>query len=223
LVLICSVNQDVLPRIDNIVFMGMGEPADNVDAVIRAANALVDRKMFTFAQSKVTISTVAPDVSSFDKIGDAPALIAWSVHAVKDSLRQKLVPTTKDSMENLRRSLVETLSKRSRSMRRTMLEVVLIKGVNDSDKDAARLGKFAQSIVNDIEGAKVVVNLIPFNDIGHPSHETPSTARVLEFQKQVIKNGNAKSILCYLRSTRGDEESSACGQLATKRRPTAIT
>jgi 23S rRNA (adenine2503-C2)-methyltransferase len=107
-----------------------------------------------------------------------------------------------------------------------MLELVLIAGVNDSDEDASMLAEFAQSIMRDVEGAKVVVNLIPFNDIGdigHHSHRTPSKERVLEFQRKVIQQTNendatVRSVLCYIRTTRGDDESSACGQLATKRK-----
>ncbi|KAL3775875.1 hypothetical protein HJC23_000534 [Cyclotella cryptica] len=216
-----------LPTIDNIVFMGMGEPADNALAVVSAANALADRRMFSLAQSKITISTVAPDESAFETLGKAPALLAWSVHAVKDSLRRQLVPTTKSLMEELRHGLVKALSNRSISMRRTMLEVVLISGVNDSDEDAELLSEFAQSIMRDVKGAKVIVNLIPFNDIGHPTHRTPSMERVLDFQRIVIQHGNESgtdkglnpNVLCYVRTTRGDDESSACGQLATKRRP----
>lgn len=104
-----------------------------------------------------------------------------------------------------------------------MLELVLIAGVNDSDEDASMLAEFAQSIMRDVEGAKVVVNLIPFNDIGHNSHRTPTKERVLEFQRKVIQQTNendatVRSVLCYIRTTRGDDESSACGQLATKRK-----
>jgi 23S rRNA (adenine2503-C2)-methyltransferase len=94
---IAGIENKALPPVDNIVFMGMGEPADNADAVVRAVNTLVDRRMFGVAQSKITISTVAPDPSAFATLGSAPAALAWSVHAVDDSLRRQLVPTTKVS------------------------------------------------------------------------------------------------------------------------------
>ena len=95
-----------LPKVDNIVFMGMGEPADNAHAVVSAVRTMVDRSMFGLAQSKITISTVAPDPGAFATLGQAPAALAWSVHAVDDALRLKLVPTTKYSMEELRMGLV---------------------------------------------------------------------------------------------------------------------
>eukprot|EP00569_Conticribra_weissflogii_P002858 CAMPEP_0171344900 /NCGR_PEP_ID=MMETSP0878-20121228/20421_1 /TAXON_ID=67004 /ORGANISM="Thalassiosira weissflogii, Strain CCMP1336" /LENGTH=521 /DNA_ID=CAMNT_0011848193 /DNA_START=152 /DNA_END=1717 /DNA_ORIENTATION=- len=215
-----STIQQGLGSVDNIVFMGMGEAADNAEAVLLATNTLVDRRMFGLAQSKVTISTVAPDPEAFATLGQAPAVLAWSVHAVDDSLRKQLVPTTKYSMEELRNGLVKALSSRSNKLRRTMLEIALMEGVNDSKRDAELLAEFAQSIMNDVPGSKIVVNLIPFNDIGHPTYRTPSIERVLEFQKLVVEHGsaNGRGVLCYVRTTRGDEESAACGQLATKKK-----
>lgn len=208
------VGSPALPPCDNVVLMGMGEPADNPVAVVRAVSTMADRRMFGLAQSKITVSTVAPDPSAFATLGLSPAALAWSVHAVDDTLRKKLVPTTKYKMETLKNGLVEALKARSRKLRRTMLEVALIDGVNDSEKDAKLLVDMAKSIMTDAEGSKVVVNLIPFNDIGHPTYRTPSMENVLGFQKVITDGG----VLCYVRTTRGDEENAACGQLATGRR-----
>ena len=204
-----------LPKVDNIVYMGMGEPADNAEAVVRAVETMVDRRLFGLAQSKVTISTVAPDPSAFHTLGQAPAFLAWSVHAVDDQLRRRLVPTTKNTMEELRCALVNALRSRAIKLRRTMLEVALIEGVNDSDEDAKRLAQFSKTIMNDVERSKVVVNLIPYNTIDHPAYRTPSMERVLSFQKIIVDGG----VLCYVRTTRGDNGSAACGQLATKKKP----
>ena len=133
---------------------------------------MADRRMFSLAQSKVTVSTVAPDPSAFTTLGSSPAALAWSVHAVDDSLRKELAPTTKYKMMELKEGLVMALKSRSKKLRRTMLEVALIDGVNDSEKDAKLLINLAQSIMADVNGSKVVVNLIPFNDIGHPKYRT---------------------------------------------------
>jgi len=209
--------QSLLPNVDNIVFMGMGEPADNAAAVVTVANTLADRRMFGLAQSKITISTVAPDSSAFTTLGQAPAVLAWSVHAVDDKLRRSVVPTTKNTMEELRMGLVQALSSRSNKLRRTMLEVALIENVNDSDDDAQRLAVFAQSIMNDVAGSKVVVNVIPYNAIDHPTYKTPSMESVLRFQK-IVTDHEGGGVLCYIRTTRGDEESAACGQLATSKK-----
>lgn len=87
----------------NVYYLrGMGEPADNVEQVVPAVQTLADRQMFGLAQSKITVSTVAPDPSAFVELGKAPSTLAWSVHAVDDELRRTLVPTTRHTMEELK-------------------------------------------------------------------------------------------------------------------------
>jgi 23S rRNA (adenine2503-C2)-methyltransferase len=200
--------------VDNIVFMGMGEPADNAVSVTETVQVMADRQLFGLAASKITISTVAPTPESFLELGKAPALLAWSVHSTRDTLRRQLVPTTKNSMVELRDGLVEALLRRPKRMRTTMLEVVLIDHVNDDvDLDAAHLAEFVTQMRTDAEGSKILVNLIPFNDIGHGLYKKPSHDRVLAFQNALLAAG----VKCYIRTTRGDDESAACGQLATKK------
>lgn len=197
----------------------MGEPADAVDAVVPAARILTDQEQFQLAPRRITISTVAPDPSAFEKLGQAPAVLAWSVHASDDALRKELVPTTQYSMEELRQGLIETLQQRSRRMRAIMLEVTLLDQINDTPEAANHLADFCQPILENVKGAKLVINLIPWNDISASfgpaaTYRQPSRERVTAFQKVLIDRG----LLCYVRITRGDDESSACGMLATKRK-----
>ena len=203
-----------IPSVDNIVFMGMGEPADNADAVVIVAEALADRQRYEMAQSRITISTVAPNPEAFATLGKAPAALAWSVHASQDALRKKLVPTTKYTMEDLRLAFVEALKARSKKLRTTMLEIALIDGVNDGMEEADHLAEFALKICEDVPGAKVVVNLIPYNSIDHPTYRKPTEEAVSAFQKRLMEKG----VMVYVRTTRGDDESAACGQLATKKK-----
>eukprot|EP00543_Licmophora_paradoxa_P007598 CAMPEP_0202454038 /NCGR_PEP_ID=MMETSP1360-20130828/11870_1 /ASSEMBLY_ACC=CAM_ASM_000848 /TAXON_ID=515479 /ORGANISM="Licmophora paradoxa, Strain CCMP2313" /LENGTH=233 /DNA_ID=CAMNT_0049073263 /DNA_START=317 /DNA_END=1018 /DNA_ORIENTATION=- len=204
-----------LPEVTNIVFMGMGEPSDNVEAVTKAATILTTRELFQLSATKVMISTVAPSPEAFLKLAEAPCVLAWSVHAANDSLRKKLVPTTRYSMVELRQGLIDALNKRSNPvLRTTMIEVALMAGVNDSLQDADDLAEFVKPILEEVPGSKLVVNLIPFNDIGHPIFQKPSQETVACFQKRLWQQG----IVTHIRSTRGDDESAACGQLATKRR-----
>ena len=207
--LIASFHQCLL-----LLFTGMGEPADNADAVVRVAEALADRQRYEMAQSRITISTVAPNPEAFSTLGKAPAALAWSVHASQDALRKKLVPTTKYSMEDLRLGFVEALKARSKKLRTTMLEIALIDGVNDGIEEADHLAEFALKICEDVPGAKVVVNLIPYNSIDHPTYRKPTEAAVSAFQKRLMEKG----VMVYVRTTRGDDESAACGQLATKKK-----
>jgi 23S rRNA (adenine2503-C2)-methyltransferase len=209
--------------IDNIVFMGMGEPADNCGPVVRAAQILVDPNLYQLAPRRVTISTVAPSPESFEALGESNVVLAWSVHASRDDLRRELVPTTQHSMEELRGGLIRTLQGRSKRLRTTMLEMTILDQINDSTEDALHLVDFCQPFLEQVKGLKLVVNLIPWNDIGATSgpaaaYRKPSMSRILAFQKVLVDH----DILCYVRTTRGDEENAACGMLATKKRANEV-
>ncbi len=202
-----------IPTLSNVVFMGMGEPADNAEAVCKATEILTDVDLFHMGQSKVTVSTVAPSPESFASFKDAPCVLAWSVHAANDRLRKQLVPTTKYSMHELRRGLIETLLYKPKRLRAIMLEVALIRDVNVHPEAAEELAEFAKVIIDSVPGTKLVVNLIPFNDIGHPTYRKPSNEEVKNFQNILWERG----IFTHVRTTRGDDESAACGQLATRK------
>lgn len=203
-----------LPQIDNVVFMGMGDAADNVESVKKAVEVMTDRSCFALAPSKITISTVGPSPDVFDKLAQADAVLAWSVHAVRDDLRKKLVPTTKYTMEELRDGVVHALVNRSKRLRALMLEIALMDGLNDGVQEAEELADFCIDLTSRVEGMKLMVNLIPFNDIGYEQYRRSSDANVAAFQKVLVDKG----VKTYVRTTRGDDESAACGQLATKKR-----
>jgi 23S rRNA (adenine2503-C2)-methyltransferase len=121
-------------------------------------------------------------------------------------------------MVELRQGLIETLKKRS--LRTTMVEVALIDGVNDSIREADELATFVKEITTQVPNSKLICNLIPYNDIGGggggtaSSFRKPSLGRVLEFQLRLQELG----VYAHVRGTRGDDESAACGQLATSRK-----
>jgi len=209
---LCRLNG--LPEITNIVFMGMGEPADNTENVVKATEILTARELFQLSPSKVTVSTVAPTPDSFKAFSKAPCVMAWSVHAANDELRKQLVPTTKYSMSELRQGLIDALLERPKNGSRTaMLEITLMGGVNDSTKEADELAEFTQVIIDSVPGSKVLINLIPFNDIGQTLYRRPSKDDVVAFQKRLQSHG----LFAHIRSTRGDGATAACGQLSTKR------
>lgn len=206
-------NRRGLPDVDNIVFMGMGDSGDNADSVIEACSIMADRNCFSIPQHKITISTVAASPEVFGTLATADAVLAWSVHAVEDTLRKQLVPTTKYKMDELKEGLIQALLKRSRRMRAVMFEVTLIEGVNDGIKEAKEMVDFCLDMKERVKGMKLVVNLIPFNDIGHRSYRRSPPENVAKFQQILVEN----KIQTYVRTTRGDDENAACGQLATKR------
>jgi 23S rRNA (adenine2503-C2)-methyltransferase len=212
---LCRLNS--LPPITNVVFMGMGDAADNADSVKRACEILTTRELFQLSATKVTVSTIGPTPESFREFASSPCVLAWSVHAVDDALRRRLVPTTRHSMADLRRGFVDALLQRPPNFRTSMLEVVLLDGVNDSVEHAAELADFCRVIADSVPGSKLLVNLIPYNDIGLPNYRKPSADRVDAFQRQLWSMG----VHAHVRTTRGDDEAAACGQLATKRRTAA--
>lgn len=117
-------------------------------------------------------------------------------------------------MAELRQGMVDALLERPLNLRTTMWEVALMAGVNDGMEAADELADFARAFVEQLPGAKLIVNLIPFNDIGHLLYATPSKQAVVAFQRRLQSQG----IYTHIRTTRGDDESAACGQLATTKR-----
>ena len=186
---------------------GMGEPADNLPAVRRALAAMVHPFGFGLAKQHVCVSTVGPSPGAIRALAPLPARLAWSVHAADDRLRKLLVPTSRHSMSALRDAWAETLL--ARNDRGLMAEVTLIDGVNDGDDAADGLHELLAPLPG-----KTRVNLIPYNanaglgaagKLFRPSR--PEAVRA--FQRRVIDSG----LICTVRTSRGDEEASACGQL----------
>ena len=197
-------------------YIPLGEPSDNAKNVVQATKILTTRSLFQISASKVLISTVAPTPDSFMELAKAPCVLAWSVHAVNDDLRKKLVPTTKYSMVELRQGLIDALLSRPMNTRTCMLEVALMKGVNDRLEHADELAEFTQVILDQVPGVKPHINLIPFNDIGkHSLYDRPTSGDVAAFQKRL----QSKGLYVHVRTTRGDDKTAACGQLATSKKP----
>lgn len=213
---LCDETPGLYP-IDNVVFMGMGEPADNIVNVVQAAKIMTDPRQFALVPRKVTISTVAPSPEAFERISEAPVVMAWSIHSAMDDKRGLLVPTARCSLDELRSGLLQALQQRSRRLRAIMLEVILLDDINDGADDANALADFCEPL---LAHAKVVVNLIPWNPttdiVSLPGPQpvelrTPHVKQVEAFQKALV----ARGLRCYVRTTRGDDERAACGQLST--------
>ena len=196
-------------RISNVVFMGMGEPLLNFDNVKKAVEIMTHRDMLDLSTRKVTVSTVGvvPGIERMAKEMNKVKL-AVSLHATTDEQREKIVPMNRrwpigEIMEALRRYPAD-------NNRRIMIEYVMLKGVNDSLEDARRLVKL-------IKGIPVKVNLIPFNPYpGAPFSPTPRED-IEKFQK-VLWDHN---IAAFIRDSRGQDISAACGMLRTKEKKSA--
>ena len=202
-----------LPKISNVVFMGMGEPSDNAIAVRTAIDIMTRNDLFQLSASRVTVSTVAPTPQAFAQFRNSKCVLAWSVHAANDTLRRRLVPTTKYSMVELRQGLIHTLQ--HRTYRTVMIEVTLIHNINDSVIEANEMAEFLLHITNSVPGSKLACNLIPYNDIGSmmSGYSKPPLERIIAYQNRLQEYG----IQAHVRGTRGDDEMAACGQLVTNR------
>ena len=212
------VSRKEMPPMSNIVFMGMGDAGRNLDEVSKAVDAITDRDRFCFAQSKVTISTVGPSPETFESLAVMPATIAWSLHASDDGLRKLLVPSTKHTTVQLRDGLAKALLLRPSLRTRTiMIAITLLENINDTPEDALHLANFIRPLLE--VAPKIALDLIPYNDIGISAFKRPSNDRICNFQKVLREEG----YFCSVRVTRGDEESSACGMLSTKRANSSVS
>lgn len=200
--------KDGLPDVRNVVFMGMGEPLNNPHAVSQALQAMTDAHGFALSPNFVTVSTVAPSPAHIRRfLGMPKAKIAWSVHGATDVMRRALVPTTSATMVELREAFREVMAQRGDTD--IFIECTLIDGVNDALADAEALVDFLRPFGRE----SVKVNLIPYNDTGVNGWKPSKWDTILNFQAYVRTQGGWPT---FVRTPRGREESSACGQLATE-------
>jgi 23S rRNA (adenine2503-C2)-methyltransferase len=185
----------------NVVFMGMGEPLDNLEEVLRAIAVLREPAGFAVPERKITVSTVGIVPKMDELYARAKAQVAVSLHAVDEGRRRALLPVARKwRLDELRACI-------ARSPRTVLLQWTLIDGVNDGDGDAAALARFC-------EGLDVRVNVIPLNPGPVPAQKAPPLERCREFQKRLADAG----VRALLRMPHGQQVGGACGQLAGSRR-----
>jgi 23S rRNA (adenine2503-C2)-methyltransferase len=188
-------------HITNIVFMGMGEPLANYEALMQAIVTLTSPRCFGTSPRNITISTagLVPQIRQLSrervKVG-----LAVSLHAPDNTLRNKLVPLNK--RYPLGELIPACREYAEKTGRRVSFEYVLFNGVNDSLSQAGALARL-------LNGINYHVNLIPANRTADSTFEPPSHARVLAFEQQLKLAG----INCTLRLSRGQDINAGCGQL----------
>jgi len=194
-----------LRTVTKVVFMGMGEPAHNLDNVLEAIQTL--GTFGNFAHKNLVLSTVG-DIRVFDRLPREtvkPAL-ALSLHTTDDVLRAHLLP-------NAPRIAVEELVAQAETYARathypTQYQWTLLEGINDSDEELARLAGL-------LRGKYAIMNFIPFNEVDGLAYRRPPPERAA----QMVRFLREKGIMAQIRDSAGQEVEGACGQLRARALP----
>lgn len=187
--------------VTNIVFMGMGEPLDNLEATLRAVTLFSAPFAYGMSPSRITVSTVGILPALDRLIRETRAHIALSLHSPFPDERRTLIPAqAKHPAEEVLRQLKAA---RIRGQRRVMIEYAMLDGINDTRRHA-------EALLHLLHGLDARVNLIPFNAApGIPFKSTPRR-RIEEFQNYLLDHGR----LTHIRKSRGADIAAACGLLA---------
>ena len=185
----------------NIVYMGMGEPLDNLENVAKAIKIFADPEGMAIAPHRQTVSTSGLS-SKIEKLGkmELGINLAISLHAVDDELREQLMPINK--AYNIKSIITAVKNFPVNDRKRVMFEYLVIKDVNDDISAAKKLLKI-------LDGIKAKVNLIYFNPYGGTEFKRPNEKDMQKFQEYLTQRG----LLCTIRESKGLDISAACGQL----------
>lgn len=196
---ILMIEERIKRRISHIVVMGIGEPFDNYDNIMKFVKIINDPKGLAIGSRHITISTcgVVPKIYEFSK-EPFQVNLAISLHAPTNELRTKIMPINKAyNIETLIKAVKDYIAITNR---RVTFEYILLKEVNDSKENALELSKL-------LKGMNCYVNLIPYNETSHIEYKRSD--RVMEFYDILKKN----KINVTVRKEFGSKVSAACGQL----------
>lgn len=190
-------------RVTNVVYMGMGEPLNNLDNVLASLSIITEQKGLDLTCRRITVSTCGIIPKLLELGEKSPVNLAISLHAVDDATRSALMPI------NARYPLAQLLEACRHfpmpKRKRIMFEYVLLQGINDSDHDARELARI-------LKGIPCKINLLPYNQAPGLPYVGTSPERLLAFQKILLD----AHYTVFIRTSRGADISAACGQLAVK-------
>jgi 23S rRNA (adenine2503-C2)-methyltransferase len=191
-------------RLSNIVFMGMGEPLYNLDNVAAAIDIIADNEGIAISRRRITVSTsgVVPELGPLGE--RTQAMLAISLHATNDELREQLVPLNRKYPLAELMAAIRAYPGLSNAKRVTF-EYVMLKGVNDSPAEA-------KALVQLLKGIPAKINLIPFNPWPGSTFECSSWSTIEAFAAILNRGGYASPI----RTPRGRDILAACGQLKSE-------
>ena len=201
---ILAVEQDTGERISNIVFMGIGEPLDNYDNVIKAIHILNDPKGLNIGARHISVSTsgLVPKIYDLAK-ENIPCTLSISLHATDNEKRSSMMPVNNAyPIEQLIEACKEYIKATNR---RISFEYALAKDSNDNLEDAKKLVKL-------LKGMLCHVNLIPINKIENGKYTKSTNENIIKFRDYLNEHG----IVATIRRELGSDIDAACGQLRRK-------
>jgi len=190
-------------RPDSLVFMGMGEPLDNLPALLQALEVLVDRHGLHYAQERLTVCTVGhvPGITALQALGWKRLGLALSLNSADDAQRAELMPhSVRYPLPAIQQALVDY---RQRANLALGVHWCLLPGVNDRDRDADQLAAFVAPL------GRTFVHVIPYNPGSAPIARAPGDAEITSFVARLRDRGLA----VRRRITKGRSVMAACGQL----------
>jgi 23S rRNA (adenine2503-C2)-methyltransferase len=189
-------------RITNVVLMGMGEPVDNIDNVLKAIDILEEPLGLKISHRRLTVSTVGL-IDGLRLIDPKKAQLAISLNAATGAVRTRLMPINRVYPLQDIIGYVKSLGNLGRI--RVTFEYVLLKGVNDSIEDA-------KSLVSLLKGVRCKINLIPYNESPYGEFRSPDEEAVKAFQSHLIEH----HFTAIVRDSRARDIGGGCGQLGMK-------
>lgn len=201
---ILLIQEYINKRIDSVVVMGIGEPFDNYDNIIRFIKIINDAKGLAIGARHITVSTcgLVPKIDEFSNL-DLQVNLALSLHAARDSVRNRIMPVNK--VYNIDTVIAAIKRYIAKTNRRVTIEYVMLNMVNDTLEDA-------QALVNLIKGMNVYVNLIPYNETKNIEFSKSSKERINKFYEYLTTSG----INVTVRREFGGNIKAACGQLRSE-------
>ena len=199
---LANFNEENSKSITNVVYMGMGEPLLNYEAVIESAKIMKHQNSYGLSKKRITISTsgIAPKINKLSE--DIDVSLAISLHAPDDKLRDQIVPINKKYPINSLMQACKDYLSNFESKKNITVEYIMIDGVNDSMNHAKKLATLLSNI-------SCKINLIPFNSFKGSDYKRSKESSMKSFKKYLMSKG----FVTTLRVTRGDGVDAACGQL----------
>lgn len=189
-------------NLTNMVYMGMGEPLDNIPEVLRSLEIMTSEWGYAWSPTRITISTVGLKAGINEFLEKSRCHLAVSLHSPFDEERRKLMPIQKTNTVKEVLDIIRNFD--FNSQRRVSFEYILFRDVNDTPRHIKELARI-------LNGIKCRINIIRFHEIPGSSFHSPDMVATNNFKEAL----NARGILTTIRSSRGEDIQAACGLLST--------